>query len=199
MNSRNPSGVRRSPSGVLPEYVEECKVLPNCQKSSPNIYGFCLQRGMGYGLLQLYGLWSVFPCEPTRWTEKPMGLKGVWGNWAMGYEGVDCTLICTYSPFLWHTLHFFPLCLIIISSLGKHMAWPSWHHSSSSLSFTNWLDSVVKAARYMHVPGSNSRQVISPLWLFTISGLNFTNWLDSVVKAACKIYAQPRFKSRTCH
>ena len=27
MNSRNPSGVRRSPSGVLPEYVEECKVL----------------------------------------------------------------------------------------------------------------------------------------------------------------------------
>ena len=28
MNSRNPSGVHRSPSGVLPEYVEECKVLP---------------------------------------------------------------------------------------------------------------------------------------------------------------------------
>ena len=27
MNSRNPSGVRRSPPGVLPEYVEECKVL----------------------------------------------------------------------------------------------------------------------------------------------------------------------------
>ena len=27
MNSRNPSGVRWSPSGVLPEYVEECKVL----------------------------------------------------------------------------------------------------------------------------------------------------------------------------
>ena len=64
--------------------------FPNCRKSSPNIYGFCLQRGMGYGLLRLYGLWSIFPCEPTRWTEKPMGLKGVWGNWAMGYEGVDC-------------------------------------------------------------------------------------------------------------
>ena len=27
MNSRNPSGVRWSPSRVLPEYVEECKVL----------------------------------------------------------------------------------------------------------------------------------------------------------------------------
>ena len=27
MNSRNPSGVCQSPSGVLPEYVEECKVL----------------------------------------------------------------------------------------------------------------------------------------------------------------------------
>ena len=25
-------------------------------KSSPNIYGFCPQRGMGYGLLRLYGL-----------------------------------------------------------------------------------------------------------------------------------------------
>ena len=30
--------------------------IPNCQKSSPNTYGFCLQRGMGYGLLRLYGL-----------------------------------------------------------------------------------------------------------------------------------------------
>ena len=28
MNSRNPSGVCQSPSRVLPEYVEECKVLP---------------------------------------------------------------------------------------------------------------------------------------------------------------------------
>ena len=27
MNSRNPSGVHRSPSRVLLEYVEECKVL----------------------------------------------------------------------------------------------------------------------------------------------------------------------------
>ena len=30
--------------------------IPNCRKSSPNTYGFCLQRGMGYGLLRLYGL-----------------------------------------------------------------------------------------------------------------------------------------------
>ena len=31
MNSRNPSGVRQSPPRVLPEYVEECKVLPPTQ------------------------------------------------------------------------------------------------------------------------------------------------------------------------
>ena len=75
-------------------------------------------------------------------------------NWA----GPDLgTLIFTNSPFLWHTLHLFPLCPFIISSPGKHMAWPSCHHSSSSLSFTNWLNSVVKAGRYMHALGSNSR------------------------------------------
>jgi hypothetical protein len=45
---------------------------------------------MGYGLLRLYGLWYVFPCEPTRWTKKVMGYKGVWVIWTMGYEGVDC-------------------------------------------------------------------------------------------------------------
>ena len=72
--------------------------FPNCQKSSPNIYGFCPQRGMGYGLLRLYGLWSVFLCKPTWWTENPMGLKGVWGNWAMGYEGVDCRQIFLCKP-----------------------------------------------------------------------------------------------------
>ena len=66
--------------------------IPNCQKSSPNTYGFCLQRGMGYGLLRLYGLWSSFPCEPTWWTQKRMEFKGVWGMWAMGYEGVDCRI-----------------------------------------------------------------------------------------------------------
>ena len=65
--------------------------IPNCWKSSPNTYGFCLQRGMGYGLLRLYGLWSTFPCEPSRWTQKRMEFKGVWGMWAMGYEGVDCS------------------------------------------------------------------------------------------------------------
>ena len=51
---------------------------------------------MGYGLLRLYGLWYAFPCEPTWWTEKAMGYKGVWGIWDMGYEGVDCILIIRY-------------------------------------------------------------------------------------------------------
>ena len=64
--------------------------ISNCQKSSPNIYWFCLWRGMGYGLLQLYGLWSGFPCKPTWWTEKPKRFHGVWGTWAMGYKGVNC-------------------------------------------------------------------------------------------------------------
>ena len=74
------------------------KIFPNCQKSSPYIYGFCLQRGMCYGLLWLYGLCHIFPCKPTWWTENPMGLKGVWGNWAMGYEGVDCRQIFLCKP-----------------------------------------------------------------------------------------------------
>ena len=43
-----------------------------------------------YGLLWLYGLWSTFPCERTRWTQKCMEFKGVWGMCAMGYEGVNC-------------------------------------------------------------------------------------------------------------
>ena len=82
------------------------------------------------------------PCAP-RFKYDP----GYNDNWV----GPDLgTLMCTNSPFLWHTLHFFLLCPVIISSPGKHMAQPSWQHSSSSLSFTNWLDSVVKAARYMH-------------------------------------------------
>jgi hypothetical protein len=60
------------------------KFMPNCQKSSPKIYGFFCQRDMGYGVLRLYGLWSAFPCEPTWWTEKPMGFKGLWVITAMG-------------------------------------------------------------------------------------------------------------------
>ena len=55
-------------------------------------------------------------------------------NWARPDLG---TLIFTNSPFLCHTLHFFPICPVIISSLGKCMAWPSCHQSSSFLSFTN--------------------------------------------------------------
>ena len=44
-----------------------------------------------------YGLWSTFPCEPTRWTQKRMEFKGVWGMWAMGYEGVDCIYLALRS------------------------------------------------------------------------------------------------------
>jgi hypothetical protein len=53
-------------------------------------YGFCVRRGMDYGLSRLYGLWYAFPCEPTWWTEKGMEFQGVWVIKAMNYEGVDC-------------------------------------------------------------------------------------------------------------
>ena len=66
-----------------------CQFFPKLSEIKPQ-YLWVLSPE-GYGLLQLYGLWSVFPCKPTQWTEKPMRLKGVWGNWAMGYEGVNCT------------------------------------------------------------------------------------------------------------
>ena len=38
--------------------------FPNCWKSDPNIYGFCLQRGMGYGVF--------FPVNQLR------GQKNLW-------------------------------------------------------------------------------------------------------------------------
>ena len=47
-------------------------------------YGVFAQRGMDYGLLQFYGLWYPFFREPTWWTEKGMGYKGVWVISAMG-------------------------------------------------------------------------------------------------------------------
>jgi hypothetical protein len=53
-------------------------------------YGFCLQRGMGYGLLQTYGLWYVISCKPSWWTAQAMGYKGLWVMRGMGYEGFDC-------------------------------------------------------------------------------------------------------------
>jgi hypothetical protein len=53
-------------------------------------YGFCLRRGMGYGLLRTYGLWYVIPCEPSWWTAQAMGYKGLWVMRGMGYEGFDC-------------------------------------------------------------------------------------------------------------
>lgn len=36
---------------------------------------------MDYGLSRLYGVWYVFTYEPTWWTDKDMGYKGV----SMGY------------------------------------------------------------------------------------------------------------------
>ena len=39
--------------------------------------GEFLKKAMGYGL------WMQNPCEPTREIQKPMG-----------YEGVDCTVLC---------------------------------------------------------------------------------------------------------
>ena len=54
-------------------------------------YGFYLQRGMGYGLLQTYGLWYAIPCEPSWWTAQAMGYKGLWVIGGMCYEGFDCT------------------------------------------------------------------------------------------------------------
>ena len=75
--------------------------IPNCRKSSPNIYGFCLWRGMGYGLLWLYGFWSTFPWKSTQWIQKCMEFKGVWGMWAMGYEGVDCIHLSDGYPRIW--------------------------------------------------------------------------------------------------
>ena len=33
--------------------------------------------------------YEVFFCEPTWWTEKPIGFKGVWGMQAMGYKRVN--------------------------------------------------------------------------------------------------------------
>ena len=95
-------------------------------------------------------------------------------NWARPDLGAP---IFTKSPFLWHTSYFFPICPVIISSLGRHIAQPSWRHSSSSLSFTKWLDSVVKAARYMHAPGSNPRQVTISQTIFCDSFCHELDWV----------------------
>ena len=61
------------------------------------IYGFCLQRGMGYGLLRTYGLWCENPCPPSWWTRKAMGYKGLWVIRGMSYEGFDCIYL-TKTP-----------------------------------------------------------------------------------------------------
>ena len=100
--------------------------IPNCWKSSPNTYGFCLHRGMGYGLLWLYGLWSTFPYEPTRWTQKRMEFKRVWGMWAMGYEGVDCiTILQGGFPALFTEIQLTLWYLLWIHSLEKYKNIPS--------------------------------------------------------------------------
>lgn len=55
----------------------------NLSEFGPYTYGFFPGGAMGYGLLRYYGLWSAFPCEPTRWTQKGMGYMGVWVMRAM--------------------------------------------------------------------------------------------------------------------
>jgi hypothetical protein len=59
-------------------------------KSVCKTYGFCLPRGMGYGLLQTYGLWYAIPCEPSWWMDFAMGYKGLWVIKSMGYKRFDC-------------------------------------------------------------------------------------------------------------
>ena len=63
----------------------------------------------------------------------------------------------------------------------------SVHYESftiSSLNFTNWLDSVVKAVRYMHASGSNPEQVLK-------------HFASPVIHRSCKIFYYLSLMSRT--
>jgi hypothetical protein len=51
--------------------------------------GFSSKKGMGYKLLQTYGLWGQIFCPPTWWTKKSMGYVSLWVITGMGYE-YDC-------------------------------------------------------------------------------------------------------------
>ena len=55
-----------------------------------------------------------------------------------------------------------------------------------SFNFTNWLDSVVKALRYMHAPGWNPKQVLTNTFCMTCE-----------IHGSCKIFYYLSFMSRT--
>ena len=81
----------------------------------------------------------------------------------------------------------------------------------SSFNFTNWLDSVVKAVRYMHAPGSNPKQVLKcfawpvihgPCKIFYYLSLMsrttfFYHQLDFTLWLRLQDICTPGFKSRT--
>ena len=48
------------------------------------MYGFFCQMGMGYGVLEGYGLSAKIKREPTSSHQKPMGYKGLWVIRRMG-------------------------------------------------------------------------------------------------------------------
>ena len=82
---------------------------------------------MGYGLLRLYGLWSTFPCEPTWWTQKGMEFKGVWGMWAMGYKGVNCTQSTALNLWLdWPVEMKREQCLQVTEETVNDLNWVVW-------------------------------------------------------------------------
>ena len=71
---------------------QRAQYLPNIVGKT---YGFCPWRGMGYGLLETYGLWYAFPHPPSWWTGLAMGYHRLWVFTAsgMGYDRFDCMAI----------------------------------------------------------------------------------------------------------
>jgi len=69
-------------------------IRPESYDIEPNIvaktYGFCLKRGMSYGLLRTYEFFHRNTRPPSWWTRKSMGYKGLWVIRGMRYEGFDC-------------------------------------------------------------------------------------------------------------
>ena len=67
-----------------------CQIFPKLSEIKP-LYLWVLSAE-GYVLWVIVVVWvmSHFSLRTNLVDWKPMGLKGVWGNWAMGYEGVNC-------------------------------------------------------------------------------------------------------------
>ena len=68
-------------------------IFPNSYVHNHENYGFLSQKGMGYGVLQVYGFWVRNYCPPTRWTENCMGFRRLWVITGMGYDRFDCTTV----------------------------------------------------------------------------------------------------------